>query len=69
MSTPPVITILAIALFLGVDPDEFGPVIAQRRRYVTALASGDGLAGDLSASGKVTASAGVVQRQNISFPS
>ena len=34
-------TILAIARFLEVDPDDFGPVIAQRRRQVAALALGE----------------------------
>ena len=61
-------TILSIALFLGVDPDDFGPIIAQRRKYVSALASSVPLAADQADSGMVAPSAGVVQRQNISFP-
>lgn len=86
-------TILAIARFLEVDPDEFGPVIAERRRQVVALASGEaalagagaggrsvglhhepaalgaGLQCTHGGSGMLGASAGVVQWQNISFPS
>jgi len=88
-------TILAIARFLEVDPDEFGPVIAKRRQQVIALANGEAEplaasgagAGGLShasirpaeiepglrcghePSGRVPRClAGVVQRQNISFP-
>ena len=34
-------TILAIANFLEVDPDDFGPIVAQRRRQVVALAQGE----------------------------
>jgi hypothetical protein len=62
-------TILAIALYLGIDPDDLGPVVAQRRRYVAALAGAPGLAASVADSGMVSPSAGVVQRQNISFPS
>ena len=34
-------TILAIANFLEVEPDDFGPIVAQRRRQVVALARGE----------------------------
>ena len=87
-------TILSIAKFLEIDPDEFGPVIAERRRQLAALMfnedtlAGAGAGGRSSTfsfddpavgigldphglgSGRVSPDcAGVVQRQNISFPS
>ena len=62
-------TIMAIARFLEVDLDDFGPVVARRRRQVFELA-GQGLELAAAGSGMVAPdSAGVVQRQNISFPS
>ena len=48
-----------LSQFDEVDPDEFGPVIAQRRRYVAALANGAGLAADQGDSGMVTALLGI----------
>ena len=60
-------TILSIALFLGGDTDDFGPIIAQRRKYVSALARSAALAADQAYSGMVAPSAGGVQRQNLRF--
>ena len=38
-------TILAVARFLEVEPEEFGPVIAERSRQIAALVNGGELVG------------------------